>query len=141
MSKLTIKQEKFALKYIECGNASEAYRYAYNTENMKTKSVWEKASELLNSIKVASRVEELKEEYRKKNGITVEYITDELKKVITKANDKDDLTNHRQCAMDIAKLHGLIIEKRQIDGNLKIDKKRGDIAKRFAERMLGEKSE
>jgi phage terminase small subunit len=29
MGKLTIKQEKFCNKYLECGNASEAYRYAY----------------------------------------------------------------------------------------------------------------
>ena len=28
VQQLTIKQEKFVLKYFECGNASEAYRHA-----------------------------------------------------------------------------------------------------------------
>ena len=33
--KLTIKQEAFARAYVETGNASEAYRRAYNAENMQ----------------------------------------------------------------------------------------------------------
>ena len=36
--KLTPKQEAFVLAYIETGNASEAYRRAYNAENMSERS-------------------------------------------------------------------------------------------------------
>lgn len=36
---LTQKQEAFALAYFETGNASEAYRRAYNAENMKPESI------------------------------------------------------------------------------------------------------
>ncbi|MGL4546014.1 MAG: terminase small subunit, partial [Plesiomonas sp.] len=39
MAGLTEKQEKFCKALIETGNQSEAYRRAYNTENMKPESV------------------------------------------------------------------------------------------------------
>lgn len=40
MSELTIKQEKnFCLYHVETGNASEAYRRAYNTDGMKPETI------------------------------------------------------------------------------------------------------
>ena len=39
MSKLTPKQENFCLAYLETSNASEAYRRAYDSENMKPESI------------------------------------------------------------------------------------------------------
>lgn len=60
---LTPKQEKFCRNYVEIGNASEAYRLAYNCAKMKQSTVWECASKLLSNHKVATRIAELKEEY------------------------------------------------------------------------------
>lgn len=60
---LTPKQEKFCRNYVEIGNASEAYRLAYNCANMKQSTVWEHASRMLSQDKVRARVEELQEEY------------------------------------------------------------------------------
>ena len=79
--KLTIKQEKFCNKYIECGNASEAYRYAYDCGKMMDKSVWEKASELLKNVKVSSRVSELQRKLEEKSDITKERVLQELKSI------------------------------------------------------------
>lgn len=62
---LTPKQEKFCREFIKCGNASEAYRKAYNAENMKPESINRKASELLDNVKITARVQELDKE--KKN--------------------------------------------------------------------------
>lgn len=76
--KLTIKQEKFCNYFLECGNASEAYRRAYNAGNMKEKTVWEKASELLRNDKVKTRVEELRKELSDISKITKERIIREL---------------------------------------------------------------
>lgn len=70
--KLTIKQEKFCNKYLECGNASEAYRFAYDCSRMTDKSVWERASSLLADIKVASRVKQLQKQLAEKEFITKE---------------------------------------------------------------------
>lgn len=57
---LTPKQERFALEYFKTGNASEAYRIAYDAENMKPDVICVKASELLASGNVSVRVEQLR---------------------------------------------------------------------------------
>jgi len=55
--KLTPKQETFCQKFIELGNASEAYRTAYNATKGTDKTIWESASKLLANPKVAARVQ------------------------------------------------------------------------------------
>lgn len=57
---LTPKQEAFALAYVETGNASEAYRRAYNAVNMKPETVNRTAKELMDNPKIAARVSSLK---------------------------------------------------------------------------------
>lgn len=76
---LSIKQEKFCNYYIECGNASEAYRRAYSCSNMKDESINVKAFELLNSGKITVRVKELQEELKKKSDITKEEVLNMLR--------------------------------------------------------------
>lgn len=84
--KLTQKQEAFATKYVECGDASEAYRFAYNAGNMTAKSVNESASRVLKNIKVSARVEELTEAAKKiaekRFTITVEQRLEWLKQIV-----------------------------------------------------------
>ena len=59
---LTPKQELSCQHYVDIGNASEAYRLAYNCEKMKQSSVWSLACRLLDNVKVRSRVEELQQQ-------------------------------------------------------------------------------
>lgn len=66
---LTAKQENFARYYVEIGNASEAYRMAYDADNMKQESVWQLASRLLSDVKVMSRVKELQKEYEERSMV------------------------------------------------------------------------
>lgn len=80
-SKLTIKQEKFCNKYLECGNASEAYRYAYDCSKMSDNSVWCNASQLLADTKVAQRLEFLKNHLAEAAGITALQIIREHQKI------------------------------------------------------------
>jgi len=58
---LTPKQQRFVQEYLATGNASEAYRRAYDAENMKPAVVKVKACELLKSGNVAVTVQELRE--------------------------------------------------------------------------------
>lgn len=51
MEELTPKQEAFAQRFVETGNASEAYRQAYNAEAMKAETVHRKAKELMDNGK------------------------------------------------------------------------------------------
>ncbi len=57
---MTIKQEKFTLKYFECGNASEAYKHAYDAEKMKDEVIAIKAHELLKNGKIRVMLDELR---------------------------------------------------------------------------------
>jgi phage terminase small subunit len=59
--KLTVKQDAFVLGYLETGNASEAYRRAYDCQNMKEHTINNRASELLRHSGIKARVEELRE--------------------------------------------------------------------------------
>lgn len=63
---LTIKQEIFVQKLIEGYSQTEAYKFAYNCENMKDKTVTEKASKLMAKANVRARYQELLNEYKEK---------------------------------------------------------------------------
>ena len=58
---LTPKQEAFAHKYVECGNASEAYRFAYDTSNMAVETVWDEAHNLTRHPEVSPRIKALQD--------------------------------------------------------------------------------
>jgi len=79
---LTIKQENFCNYYVESGNASEAYRRAYNADNMKQESIVVKASELLSNGNISVRVDELKSNLQSKSDITKERILNELSSIV-----------------------------------------------------------
>jgi len=58
---LTPKQETFCLAYLETGNASEAYRRAYNAAKMKSATVARTAKEVMDNPKIAARLAELRQ--------------------------------------------------------------------------------
>jgi len=63
---LTLKQETFCTAYIATGNASEAYRRAYDTQRMKAESVNRKAKELMDNGKIAARLSTLRAKLEEK---------------------------------------------------------------------------
>lgn len=59
---LTEKQERFCIEYVDNGgNASEAYRIAYDTSSMQSATINREASRLLQNHKIATRIEEIKQ--------------------------------------------------------------------------------
>ena len=78
---LTPKQEAFVHAYIETGNASEAYRRAYNAADMSQDAVKVEASRLLDHPYVALTIDSLQAEHRKRHEITVDRILAELGKI------------------------------------------------------------
>lgn len=117
---LTIKQERFAQKYVELGNASEAYRQSYDCEKSSDEVIWNEASTLLKNHEVSIRVDSLKSKAAEKHEVTVDTIHDMLKQVWVesmagqsdgKGNLKKDLNVARQTAVDIAKLHNLSVDR------------------------------
>lgn len=60
---LTQKQEDFARYYVECRNATTAYRLAYNVgRDTKPDTMWSEASRHLRHPLISARVQELREE-------------------------------------------------------------------------------
>jgi phage terminase small subunit len=70
--KLTQKQEAFCCAYIETGNASEAYRRAYDAAQMLPATVNRKAVDLMDDAKIAARLKELRQPAVEKAQITLE---------------------------------------------------------------------
>jgi len=69
---LTQRQEAFCLAFVETGNASEAYRRAYQAKRMNAKTVHECASRLLADRKVTARVAWLRGKAAVKAVLTLE---------------------------------------------------------------------
>ena len=79
--KLTIKQERFCNKYLECGNASEAYRYAYDTGRMNDATVCNNAYKLLQHNDIRARLAYLKTHLAEAAGISALRIVREHEKI------------------------------------------------------------
>jgi len=115
---LTIKQERFCMVYVETGNASEAYRQAYNAENMKEASINVNASKLLTDAKIALRIKELKSGHTKRHELTI----DDLVKQLEEARQVALALENPQCSaaisatMGTAKLLGLVVDKNETTG-------------------------
>ena len=115
---LTIKQERFCMVYVETGNASEAYRQAYNAENMKEASINVNACKLLADAKITLRVKELKSGHTKRHELTI----DDLVKQLEEARQVALGLENPQCSaaisatMGTAKLLGLVVDKNETTG-------------------------
>jgi phage terminase small subunit len=107
MAALTIKQEAFCQKYIETGNASEAYRQAYDADGMKPETVAKRASELLASGEVAGRVAELRHSVLERHAVTVNSLIAELEEARQVAKQREQGAAMVSATMGKAKLAGL----------------------------------
>ena len=117
MGKLTIKQERFAQAYIETGNASEAYRIAYDAEKMKPRTVEKRAADLMKHGGITGRIGELQSKAAEKHEITVEKLTEMALKAYAMALSIEQPAAAISGVMALGKLHGLIIEKKQVNGD------------------------
>jgi hypothetical protein len=114
---LTPKEEAFAQKFVELGNASEAYRIAYQvSEDTKQESVWSMASRLLSKHNVSQRVIELQDMHRERHEITIDSLTEELEIARKMAMDGNAASAAVSAIMGKAKLHGLLVVKNEHTG-------------------------
>lgn len=83
--KLTPKQTAFVNKYLECGNASEAYRFAYDVgENTSNDVVKVDASRLLDKPNIALTVKNIQAELKLKHEVTRSRMVEECFDIINK---------------------------------------------------------
>ena len=113
---LTVRQEKFCRKFLEIGEATEAYRQSgYKHENYSAKSLWERASHLLADAKVKARVEELKAEAAKAQEITLEEVSPALRTALDQALERGQSGAAVAAAMGLGKLGGLVTDRQRIE--------------------------
>lgn len=115
---LTPKQEAFAIAYVETGNASEAYRRAYNAGKMKPSVINVKASELLANGNVAVRVAELQAAHVERHEITIDDLVRELEeaRIAASTTEKPQAAAMVAATLGKAKLLGLITDKQELTG-------------------------
>jgi|WetSurMetagenome_2_1015567.scaffolds.fasta_scaffold101311_6 phage terminase small subunit len=112
---LTPKQEKFAQEYVATGNASEAYRRAYNVKpTTKDSSVHANASQLLGDTRVSQRVKQIKAAIVQRHELTIDGILDELEEAREMGKITQQSSSMVSASMGKAKLLGLIVDRKEI---------------------------
>lgn len=118
MAGLTPKQEAFAHHYVQTGNASEAYRASYDSTRMKMESVHRKAHDLVQNVKVASRVQELQAAQLRDVDVTA---TDIARVAWEIANADDASHGSRVSALALlAKRHHEFSDKHEISSDVRL---------------------
>lgn len=107
--KLTPKQENFCQLFIELGNASEAYRQAYDADSMNENTVNREAKRLLDNPKIATRLELIRKEHQTRHNLTVDDLLQELEEARKAAfeGDRVQVSAAVAATMGKAKLLGL----------------------------------
>ena len=75
--KLTAKQEAFAQEILKGKSQRVAYKTAYPSQKMSNKTIDEKACLLMKNDKIRTRLEELTNELKQRNMVTVERVLQE----------------------------------------------------------------
>ena len=112
--KLTVEQENFVRKYIECSCASEAYRHAYNTKRMKPETIHVEACKLLTNPKVATRVNQLQEQAQKRHEITFDRMIEMLIEDRTLARQNNQTAAAISADTAFAKMLGFMTENSKV---------------------------
>jgi len=107
--KLTPKQNAFVNKYLECGNASEAYRFAYDVgENTSNEVIKVDASRLLDKPNVALTISNLQKELALKHEFTRDRMIQEYMDVINLHKGlRDSFKGKTITAADMKKVYAL----------------------------------
>lgn len=117
MVKLTDKQERFIDEYLIDLNATQAaIRAGYSKHTAK-----DIGCQNLAKLYIAEAISERKAILAAKNSITIQSVTDMHKKAFACADDKENPAAMTQTAQNLAKLHGLIVDKSEQVGDLKVN--------------------
>ncbi len=120
LPKLTSKQQQFVLHYsINGNNASDAYRSAYDCDNMSNESVNVEASKLLNHPKVSLWIKQAENNVNEVFNDEIKYSAkdcfDELSEIQARAKkDKGNYSQEIKAVELKGKLAGHFVDKHQV---------------------------
>lgn len=119
--KLTRKQELFIEGIASGLSQSDAYRAAYNHENMTPKQIWEQASSISHNPKVAQRLAEINEAANKviieKAVLTKQWIIEKLMANVQDAHKVRDFTASNKALELLGKVDEvqMFVERSSVD--------------------------
>lgn len=108
---LTPKQRKFVEVYIKVENGAEAYRQAYNAENMSNSSIYVTASRLLDHPKVSEYLAHLKKQRDAKVTLTLESGVERLLAIAAEAQEAGNHSAAVTATTNAMKALGIFVEK------------------------------
>lgn len=112
---LTAKQEAFCIAYLETGNATEAYRRAYDVSKMAPSTINRAAKDVIDNSKIAARLADLRAPIMKKAQITVEDLLRELEEARTVAMTCETPQSSAAIAATMGKAKLLGLDKQVVE--------------------------
>ena len=110
---MTHKQADFVRWYFELGNASEAYKRAYNS-NAKPNTLHRKANDLLKHPVIKAEVIAMQEQARERNQVTIDNVVDELEEARQVAKQSGNAAAMVSATLGKAKVLGLVVDKQEV---------------------------
>ena len=95
MPALTLKQENFADIYLKIGNASEAYRRAYNAENMGQAAINIEAKRLIDHPKIALRIDALKVQIQRHTVLDIGFVVGSFQEIYERSMQHHMVLDHK----------------------------------------------
>ena len=117
--KLTVKQETFCYEYIKDGNATRAYRAAYNAENMQEATINVRASKLVKEYKISIRLDGLRKEINSNRIADLqeikEFYTDTLR------DKEQEMKDRVKVSELLGKTMGAFIDRTEVKTQLEVN--------------------
>jgi len=117
MTKLTDKQERFVSEYLIDLNATQAaIRAGYSEHTAK-----DIGSQNLAKLYIAEAISKAMDEVKERNKVTVDEITGMHRKAFDMAEEKENPAVMTTSGNNLAKLHGLIVDKQEQVGDFVVN--------------------
>ena len=136
MSGLTNKQEMFCCEYLRCGNASEAYRVAYDAAGMLPATINRKAKEVMDNGKIAARLSELRKPVFEAAQLTLAAHLAELNRLKMLAEASEQIAVALRSEELRGKASGLYVERVERGDPGAFGESKQDLTARIKERGL-----
>lgn len=108
---LTPKQAAFVREYVKCGNASEAYKLAYDARNMQGDTIRKRASELLANGDISGAITAIQARAAERVGITLEAHLARLEHLSNVAESLEQIGTSVKAEELRGKVSGLYVER------------------------------
>lgn len=109
---LSDRQEQFCQQILSGKSKAEAYRIAYGAGQKVSEA---NGPRLMGSARVIARIAQLREDEAAAQRVSLPFLTRGLYRIAGKAEGSGQHAAAAQCYMGIAKLHGFLIDRQQVD--------------------------